>query len=217
MDWLALSPPPSSVGGSPARHTLDDYAGPVSFPHLTTLDLGMVNVDSATLLKALTRFQLKTFNLWKVTFWISDRSTIKSDTERNIVATFLEKLANAKQTQQVERAMLGFLKVNGGSDPSYRAYDVDFAPADQRPKKKPPNGTREKLKHQVVSFSLGGRAPDFAVWAKEMAENAYVLMTNRGLPISDHSDEEDDEDSEMDEDDMDDEEVVSEEEEEDEE
>lgn len=214
LDWLAQSPP------SPSLRTPLIFAQPLALAHLTTLDIGMVKVDPANLLKVLTRFELKTFNLWRVTLSVPDRASIKNEDEPTAATKFLDKLANSQSVRLVERAMLGILRINGRSDGRHRAYDVDFPPVGSVSRKQPPQGTSLQLKHQTMHFSLGGLAPNFSVWAKEMAQRAVVFRQYRGRAVSDtptHFSDDSEMDEDIDEDEEEEGEEDGEEEEEDEE
>lgn len=184
------------------RHSNDCYDEPVAFLNLTTLDLGMVSVDPATLVKVLTRFELKSFNLWRVVLSVETRSDIKADPSP--ATKFMAKLANSNATKHVHRAMLGYLKVNRKGDSRHRAYAVDFPPMNSTSNKKVDGGVWKKPEHQTVDFRLGGSGSDFAAWAKDLADRAAVVKENRVMVISDDSNHEGD--SEIDESEEDDEE-----------
>lgn len=199
LDWLASSPGQPSNVGAPTNGALDGYAAPVTFANLTTLDIGMVRVEPSILLQAITRFPLKSFNLWRIFLLVGARSDIEA-ANANAAAQFVDSLASAQATTNVQYAMLGYLKVNAKDDPRHRAYGVDFPPSspakvssDKRKDKKAGGASPRKLEHQTMSFR-GGFGSNFAAWAKEMARRAVVVKQSRGYVI-DTSDSDSDSES----------------------
>lgn len=213
LDWLASSPSQPANPGPPTNGALDGYAAPVTFANLTTLDIGMVCVEPSILLQAITRFRLKSFNLWRIFLLVGTRSDIDS-TDPNVAAQFINSLARAQATAHVQYAMLGYLKVNAKDDPRHRAYGVDFPPSspakvssDKNKDKKAGGKLPRKLEYQTMSFR-GGFGSHFAAWAKEMATRAVVVKQSRDYAIDS---------SDSDSDSVSSDEVVDEEEEEEEE
>lgn len=202
LDWLARKPKASAIA-YPSSGAAPNFDDPVPLAHLNTLDIGMLSVDQATLLKVLSRFELKAFNLWRITLEVDDRHEFKDPDRPNPAKKFIEGLAKVDATKHVERAMLGGFKVNSKNNSRYRAYDVDFAPVSSPVPKhpKPSNSVRRSskssqspkrvdMKTRTVNFSLGGSAPDFGAWAKETASRATIKKTSGGyeVPFSDSED-----------------------------
>lgn len=202
LDWLSLRPKTAVSQTQPAPA---DYTLPVPLAYVTTLELGMVRVSTSTLMSILDRFELRTFTLWRVTLDVDSRAQIKPADGPNYGTKFMEMLAKASATQHVHRAMLGFIKVNAKSDTRHRRYDVDFPPANNSStssnnnNKSDGSGTRGskpagkswedlKAKHLTISFSRGGSAPSFGVWAKEMATQATMKVLRGGSEVQDVTD-----------------------------
>ncbi|KAF1923196.1 uncharacterized protein M421DRAFT_426004 [Didymella exigua CBS 183.55] len=93
MEWLATTPTSPAGPPQPTRVNLEEPS-PVSLPHLTTLELGRLDVDRDILLAVLTRFALKLerLSLWRTTVIASPSGPY--DTKPNIWSQFFNRLSS---------------------------------------------------------------------------------------------------------------------------
>ncbi|GAB7353365.1 hypothetical protein MBLNU459_g3847t1 [Dothideomycetes sp. NU459] len=73
LEWLGCPASPSV----PAASSPHQHIPPVSLTNLTGLDLGMLNVAAPTLLLVLTKFNLTSLNLWKITLHCADAELLE--------------------------------------------------------------------------------------------------------------------------------------------
>jgi len=104
VDWLSQ---PASNSAT-TSHVPDTPTSPVVLPHLTGLDLGMLSVEVSALVNVLTKFDLKSFNLWKVVIYCKDKAELDQDPDR--WSCFFSNLANAlPASTRLGSVMVGYV------------------------------------------------------------------------------------------------------------
>ncbi|KAH0402184.1 hypothetical protein KCU89_g3406, partial [Aureobasidium melanogenum] len=161
LDWL----------GSPASSWLASCTSPaansVALPHLTALELGMLTVPAATLLKVLAKFDLESFSLWKVKLHASSPSE-----PENCWQALLQELATTlKQKTRLKSVLIGFptqlhcrrdieddcfFKPVGVSDEDITVGDEDIS------------GLTQEAKHYA------GPGTSMVEWLEELSNRIYV-------------------------------------------
>lgn len=172
LQWLALTPTASVV-----TSVFDYQSTTAPLPHLTTLDLGMASVPPERLIKILTRFALKSCNLWKINLATGRDIDLTLDPTTNPAQKFFSKLADAMKGSSLHRAKIGFMTIDGvRADRFNRTYPVDF-PASRDEYKKVGDNKQQHFSKPVrreVIFG-GGAAATFADWTKDLASRATCL------------------------------------------
>ncbi|KAH0000795.1 hypothetical protein KCU78_g15202, partial [Aureobasidium melanogenum] len=161
LDWL----------GSPASSWLASCTSPaansVALPQLTALELGMLTVPAATLLKVLAKFDLESFSLWKVKLHASSPSE-----PENCWQALLQELATTlKQKTRLKSVLIGFptqlhcrrdieddcfFKPVGVSDEDITVGDEDIS------------GLTQEAKHYA------GPGTSMVEWLEELSNRIYV-------------------------------------------
>lgn len=188
LQWLTVAPT-----GSAITSVFDYHSVPAPLPHLTTLDIGMASVSPTNLFKILTRFQLESFNLWKVNLATGRDVDLTSDPTTNPAAEFFSQLADWMKSSSLHRAMIGFMTIDSNKDDRFNSvYPVDF------PKSRDEYqiDTKKQISDTVcrtIKFG-GGAAATFADWAREMADRATCLrikgpLRDRYVDASDMQDD----------------------------
>lgn len=177
IGWLSLPPPSQPIKDVSAYCTSSP-----ALSQLSTLDLGMVSVNTTTLAQILGRFQLKSMSLWKVVL-TSDHHFDRKTTPMNPATKFLTMLAKLPNlASNMEHAMLGFLSANGEKDQDERACIVDFPPlptaTSKKDGKKDGSASPKRPEHQTVKYRAG-HAAGFAAWANEYAGRAVAMKNPR--------------------------------------
>lgn len=201
LTWLG-KPSPASVSTS-----LSPKAPiyPISLPHLSTLELGMLNVSASVLLEVLTKFDLESFSLWKC---ILHSPSLQN--EENCWSKFLHDLAAAlPQASRLKSVLIGYpslMHVNSGfgkEDPIF------FKPSDADDDTYRKEDLVQEIRHRA------GPGTDIKEWFEALSKRAIMKSLDEYYNDSesitelgdededddDHEDEEDDEDDEMDDDD----------------
>lgn len=121
LEWLGK---PASVA-APATSLVNLPISPVSLSHLTGLDLGMLNVAPLTLLNVITKFNLLSVNLWKVTLHCKNSNELYEEPDR--WACFFHDLSVALPVNTGLRSVLvGFPSQGQYSDNSDKLVRVYF-------------------------------------------------------------------------------------------
>ncbi|KAK6000310.1 hypothetical protein QM012_003942 [Aureobasidium pullulans] len=187
LDWL----------GSPVSRPATN---PVTLPRLTALELGMLTVPAATLLKVLSKFDLESFSLWKVKLHASSAS----DPE-NCWQALLHDLATAlNQKTSLKSVLIGFpSQLHCGRAP----FDIEdacyFKPVGAG--EEDIFGMTQEAKHYA------GPGTSMADWLEELSQRTYVpppeddsdSLNSEDEGLNDGEGEDEDNDDEDDDDDDD--------------
>jgi hypothetical protein len=168
---------------------------PAALPSLTRLDLGMLNVSANVLAKVLTKFELTSLNLWKVTLRCGDPAMARK--EPSCWSNFFESLSsNIEWSTRLKFVHTGILSQ------TYFDSNRPGSPAAFEPVYFAKDGNRDNRKHDnqttIVTYKAqyGSKA---ASWFKEIAKSVCLSVTESDK--DDSSDEDnDDEHSDDDED-----------------
>ncbi|KAJ9630433.1 hypothetical protein H2203_000954 [Taxawa tesnikishii (nom. ined.)] len=107
LSWFAK---PASVLSSPPGPAVSPVP-PVSLPNLTKLDLGMLTVKDQTLLQVITKFDLTSLSLWKVTLQCDDPGAIYLPTHW---ADLLRKLSDTlPASTRLKHVLIGYASQKG--------------------------------------------------------------------------------------------------------
>lgn len=118
LEWLGK---PVSVSTPAAGSALP----PVLLSHLTSLDLGMLNVEARTLHNVTTKFRLVSLSLWKVTLICKDLSELHEEVEG--WTRLLNGLSEAHQVSSpLKSVLIGFPSHGRYSDIGVRTVQVYF-------------------------------------------------------------------------------------------
>lgn len=105
LEWLGT---PAPVPFMPTAATPASPIAPVPLSNLTAFDLGMLIVAAPTLLNVVTKFNLLSLSLWKVTIHSADDRDLRKAPDH--WAGFLQDLADAlPASTQLKSVLLGFI------------------------------------------------------------------------------------------------------------
>lgn len=162
--------------GSPAFNSSAVTSSPfsISLPHLTSLDLGMLDVDKSTLLNVVAKYDLISLSLWKITLRCPDEESF--DAEPNLWACFFSELSAALPVSaSLRRLLVGFIyqqyfdrKIPKGKIPQGAAR-ILFKP-DAHSTTQSPDELVQQITHRAA---YGASAKD---WLKEIsARTSYEI------------------------------------------
>lgn len=187
LDWLSMptTSPPSTANQLPVP--------PAYMPHLSILDLGMAKVSESTLVRVLTRFDLKSFSLWKITIQAQDDSTdcwsrfLDALSTRLPASTSLRKImiGNVSQHRSVKHSSL-----------FVASTPVSFVAEGTEPEKK-----AEAQKVESVEFKAQYTGKTVHEWLKDLSDLTFVpgIHTMPEPESESEADEEDEAASDFDE------------------
>lgn len=188
LTWLGASPRPD-VDMTPAPITLD---------HLTTLDLGMVDVAPRNLFALVSKItKLEALSLWKVTVQPSrdDPEVIEPD-DNCLWAYCMRKLGESFQSpENIKTLMIGWPTEYANMRPE--PLPVSFADRSKVDEKG--HLTRESFEDVVTYRKEVGS--NVCTWLATLGERASLPPSIESVTSESEDDEEDDEDHEHDEDD----------------
>ncbi|KAG9855345.1 hypothetical protein KCV05_g7156, partial [Aureobasidium melanogenum] len=182
LETLRLNFEPSQPFVSGFIGWLGSPANSVALPQLTALELGMLTVPAAKLLKVLTKFDLESFSLWKVKLYGSSLS----DPENCWQALLKDLATTLKQKTRLKSVLIGFptqltcrrddedvcyFKPVGASDEDITVGDEDIS------------GMTQQAKHYA------GPGTSMVEWLEELSKRIYVPPPEDDM-VSLHSDDE---------------------------
>jgi hypothetical protein len=149
--------------GSPVHASTSLVVAPVSLPQLTSLELGMVTVQTKTLLKLLIKFNLESFSLWKVKL-----QAISVDEPEDCWQALLHDLAAALHQKTCLRSVLiGYpSQVHLGKDVATRNSTCFFRPAGAD--EDDVSALVQDVKHHA------GPGTNMADWLEEVSTRTYL-------------------------------------------
>ncbi|KAI5196051.1 hypothetical protein E4T42_07093 [Aureobasidium subglaciale] len=202
LDWLG-----DPVSGQ-AHPSTSLVTQPVLLPRLSALELGMLSISADVLLKVLTKFDLQSFSLWKVT--LDDVS--ESGEEDHWQPLLYDLAAALPQSTRLKSVLIGFPSHTCRGVVPFRSGPRLEDPVFFKPIGAGAEGTyntsdlAQEVKHHA------GPGTSMKVWLEELSTRTIVKRQEDISDVSDsdeeaiHDDIEDDEDDEDDENDEDDDE-----------
>ncbi|KAK1056733.1 hypothetical protein LTR74_014676 [Friedmanniomyces endolithicus] len=143
---------------------------PLSLSKLRNLDLGMLNTNSATLIKVLAKFDLISINLWKVYLRFKDFDESTDDTSPWVI--FLEALADTLQSStRLQRFSVGYARQparRGATPPNHFDENVLFAPSGD------PGDRRQSNAEDRVSYRAE-YGSNVKQWLKDVAARTWAV------------------------------------------
>lgn len=186
LKWLGETTSSSSTGVDAKTAVVPS----ASLPNLKTFDLGMLTVSAPTLIKVITKFDLKSTSLWKVTLSCKDKDEYMQDPNR--WAVFSDALSDAlPASTRLKHVLIGFPTQSYYTASGQRsALSVSFA-ADGNPD----NLKKANLQDQVTH--RGGYGSSVKQWLNDLAGRTCV--PNRSVASLTDSSDMSDEDEDLDE------------------
>ncbi|KAI6829792.1 hypothetical protein KC332_g8730 [Hortaea werneckii] len=177
LEWLGRRPHLSSFKHSPIVVRIPA----VQFNNLTELDLGMVSIHKTALVDVITKFNLKSLNLWKVS--IKEPKDFPEDEVGSLWPSFFTTLAERLLSNTLQSLMVGWpasLEYEQGT-PHVEYTAMRFMIDGNHENRKPENVT-PIVRYQAVFGS------DVQDWLKETAAKVATLDHIEGPLSSDSED-----------------------------
>lgn len=172
LDWLG-TPVASPKISSPST-----TINPVALPNLTALELGMLTVPAATLLKVLTKFDLESFSLWKVKL----HATSASEPQDCWQALIHDLAVALNQKTCLTSVLIGYpSQLHCGRKPFDIEDDCYFKPVGAG--EEDISDLTQEAKHYA------GPGTSMADWLEELSKRTHVPPPEEDI-VSLHSDDE---------------------------
>ncbi|KAK4547867.1 hypothetical protein LTR36_010586 [Oleoguttula mirabilis] len=182
LEWLGKP----AVGSPWTKDYASGTVSPAALTKLTNLDFGMCNVSGPTLVQVVTKFNLKSLNLWKVALRCKDLDEMQANPA--CWAQFFTSLANALPTSTgLKSVMVGYCSqcyYPNRTTPGLGQYlRVHFAPEADRSAKTPLDTVRYRSAYGT----------DVRDWLRSIAKRSSVPKVCKLVSDSDedHEDEDD--------------------------
>lgn len=164
LDWLGT--PPAATDLSLNKINLVDIP-PAPLSNLTTLEIGMATVSGSSLARALSRFQLKSFSLWRITLADRDASQLHADHWAQFLKTLSKALGVSGSIQKIIIGLMAQITLRGTVSASWEK--VQLCPEGTTDKSKVKDDEVQKEAKFRARYGLS--ASD---WLEALSERTYV-------------------------------------------
>lgn len=200
LDWLSTSTSGLPSATIPPSQSIP----PISLPSLTSLDLGMLNIDPSTLLNVICKFNLASLSLWKVELRSDSLDNIIRNTKPDCWDFFLADLSRAlPDSSRLRSVLLGYTYQCHRSSTMSESVQIYFTPpaiAGSRP-----SSTKDLLEQVAYRAGYGTSVKEwfqsmstrtsFAIEESESSEfDSADSADSEGLELEDEDEDEESDD-----------------------